>query len=534
MSFFGKDEILDGTFSPAGKASAEKYHIINHANIIHKKEKKKIIKDSLIPDLSWEEDTSNEKEKVYSFEDFRKAQTPNQRAKIKKDIKKYFKDHMDKIYRNKLNKKSNIIKNKTSINDKYSTPRKRFDLNINSKNNIENTFYIKGLTSPLTKYKYKYHNNHMMKLLKMKQFENNKNNSKNKEPIYNPKLEYIYNKIKVGPNWKKLSGRKNKLFGKLEKSLDKYYNNAYNLVSTHCSFIDMAKQTQRNGFPINHNLRQRYETKFKPVDNKEQDIKWKKICKSPLISKSPFSRDNHEYKLKMILRCNKDKTFYTNYRANKDKFLSYEKCKSIPDFNRCLSREYLQKLERKKFIESNEMYYPKYNSVKERVKMMVVYNIDKNKKNNYKFKGIDSNELFNVTDSFEKIYGHKLKVVPIFEKMMARPKDKILPSFMKEIYNKMGSYLITDKTLKLNNYSNGDMHYNIYKNNNKNTKKQEELLENTFDTDFLNEQNNKENSKTLSEINNNNIKRKKMKKEIENEIKKMNKLYYEYQNRGKS
>ena len=97
MSFFGKDEILDGTFSPAGKASAEKYHIINHTNIIHKKEKKKIIKDSLIPDLSWEEDTLSEKQKVYSFEDFRKAQTQNQNKKTKKDIKKYFKKNLDKI-----------------------------------------------------------------------------------------------------------------------------------------------------------------------------------------------------------------------------------------------------------------------------------------------------------------------------------------------------------------------------------------------------------------------------------------------------
>lgn len=112
--------------------------------------------------------------------------------------------------------------------------------------------------------------------------------------------------------------------------------------------------------------------------------------------------------------------------------LSFEKCKSIPDFNRCLSRRYLEKLNRKNFIESNEMYYPKYNSVKERVKMMVVYN--KNKKKIDKFKGIKSNELFNLIENFEKIYGHKLKSVPKFEKMIPRPDDEYLPSFMKKYF----------------------------------------------------------------------------------------------------
>ena len=115
------------------------------------------------------------------------------------------------------------------------------------------------------------------------------------------------------------------------------------------------------------------------------------------------------------------------------------------------------------------MYYPNYNSVEERVKMMVVYNKNKHKKKENKFVGINSSELFNKADSFEKIYGNKYKVVPKFEKMLSRPEDKTLPSFMKQLFNKMSEYVITDKTLQLNNFSNGE-YYDIYKkcsNNNK-------------------------------------------------------------------
>lgn len=145
---------------------------------------------------------------------------------------------------------------------------------------------------------------------------NNKNkivNNKINDPIYYPKLEYIYHKIKIGPHWKKLSARKKKLFEESGNSLDKYYN-INNFNSSNYSFIDLGKQTQRNGFPINHNLRQRYEAKFIPVKNKNEKSIWRKICKKPLISKSPFSRDNHDYRIKMILEHNKKKFFFTNYK----------------------------------------------------------------------------------------------------------------------------------------------------------------------------------------------------------------------------
>ena len=505
MSFLDKDKILEEAFSYAGKVSVEKYNIINQANKILEKKRKKCFRDFISQDIIDKEKKSNEKEKFYSFEDLRKAQTPKQRLKIKKDIKKYLKElKWSKILNTK--KISKIKNSSGSLTDR---------LNKGIKNNVD----IKGIKSPFNKYKYKYHNIHMKK--KLEEDKNKINyNKKQNDATYYPNYEYIYNKINIGPLWKRISERKKKLFDESGNELDKYYNNTNKINIKNFSFIDMAKQTQRNGFPINHNLRQRYESKFIPKYKK--DIIWRKICKKPLISKSPFSRDDNDYRLKMILRRKLNKKYFSTYKPYMDKFVSFEKCKSIPNFDRCLGREYLEKLARKKFIDFNDIYYPNYNSVNERVKMMVIYNKSKIKNIEEKFKGIRANELFDLTNSFEQIYGHKFKVVPKFEKMVTRPNDKVLPSFMKDMFNKMSCYLITDKTLKLNNYSNGNIHYDIYKKAKISPidKENNSLLESEFDSDYLSQE-----EKEKEKENKINIKKNKEKREIEKIIKKMNKLY---------
>ena len=101
----------------------------------------------------------------------------------------------------------------------------------------------------------------------------------------------------------------------------------------------------------------------------------------------------------------------------------------------------------------------------------------------------------------------------------------------------MSPYLITDKTLKLNNFSNGDTHYDIYKGTqsvHKKKKNEEENCsssESNFDNDLLSEnedtnENNKENKECIK-------KGIKVKKEIDSLITKMNRLYYNFQNLSK-
>ena len=109
MSFLDKDGILDGTFSIAGKSSAGKFNIIIKNNKFQEKKKNKLYQDFFNPDYDWEDNNSKVIQKIYSFEDFEKAQTPKQRTKIKKDIKKYFKEHIQKNFIKQENKS---IKNK--------------------------------------------------------------------------------------------------------------------------------------------------------------------------------------------------------------------------------------------------------------------------------------------------------------------------------------------------------------------------------------------------------------------------------------
>lgn len=539
MSFLDKYKIIRGTFSPAGKASEEKYNIKNQANKVLNKEKKKYVKDFFTPDKDWEDDGLEEDEKIYIFEEMNGYKSQSQREKIKRDIKEYFKEHILKS--NTPNKKKkklkfnfNIKKKRKDLSGYFSSKNKKIKLN-KAKNVTCDNFYIKGVYSPLNENKYKYHNSHLKRLLQEYKSKKFKLNYKNNEPIYYPKMEYLYNKINVGPKWEKILGRTNSLIKESEKTLDNYYTKELNKLNiNHNSFIDMSKQTQRKGFPINNNLRQRYETKYVPLEEKKENMINKKLHKKPLISKSPFSRDKFDYKIKKILGL--DKKLYTSYNLFKDKNISFEKVKSVPDFSKCLSREYLKKLDNNCLIESNDLLNPKYDSIEERIKMMVIYSRNKkeNIKINKKFKGIESNDLFNATEAFEKNYGHKFKKAPNFEKSSSRLTDKTLPCFMKGIYNKLSSNFITEKSLKLNNYSNRDMQYNINENHPntsrfKNSDEDITFFENKNEIDIFDKENDLDIQ--VNNINDkNNIRTKKMKKEMLETIKKMNKLYYDFRN----
>ena len=88
-------------------------------------------------------------------------------------------------------------------------------------------------------------------------------------------------------------------------------------------------------------------------------------------------------------------------------------------------------------------------------------NMSKKKPKNKKieFEGINTNELlYDANITFDKIYGNKMKAVPIFHKMMARPNDINLPSYMKGLYSRMGLFLTSEKTLQMNNYENSKMY----------------------------------------------------------------------------
>jgi hypothetical protein len=47
------------------------------------------------------------------------------------------------------------------------------------------------------------------------------------EPIYNPKMSYIYQKMNIGPPWSKLSGRGKNLFDQENYVTNLSYNDEY-------------------------------------------------------------------------------------------------------------------------------------------------------------------------------------------------------------------------------------------------------------------------------------------------------------------
>ncbi len=551
MSFLDKDSILNGTYSNAGKASAELYNIIYKENKIREKEseKKKYFRDFFSPDEEWENNNTKtfRQEDGYSFfKEINGVQTKEQREINKNKIKNYFKEYFEN--QNISNEKKTKIDNQyKQFNLSRIFPNKKEKIikleinNYSKKQNSSNKNIQKELSSPLIDNdKYKYHNNHMKYLIKLKirKSKNKYKVIKNNEAIYNPKTECIFNRIIIGPKWKNICGRNKELFKEVGHCVDKFYTSVTdNISAKHNSLVEMNKQTQRKGFPLSTDLRQRNETKFIPLsaDKKNQNKNKKnKKAKKPLVSKSPFSRDKLENRIKKLMGIKED--YYIGYKPHMDKDLSHEKGKSVPDFDRCISRDYLYKLDKKLFIESNDDLNPNYNSVKERVHDIVIHN-DKNNsaKENKRTRGIKSSEFFNLTQNFENIYGHNMRAVPNFEKMSSRPTDKILPSFMKGMCNRMSYYLNTDKSLKLNNYSNRDTYYNIYNNyqNSSKTKKNDEnksIIENIYNDDNNDEIDNKELKSKINKYIDKSIKQTKiMKKEINSTIKKINNLYHEYQ-----
>ena len=109
MSILDKDNFLNGTFSPAGKASAEKYYIIFKKKKNHE-QKKKLFQDIFISNIDSEDSYLKGKEKKYGFEYFRNVQTPKQ--KTNKDIKKYFKEYIQK----QIDNDNKCIKIKSPLN----------------------------------------------------------------------------------------------------------------------------------------------------------------------------------------------------------------------------------------------------------------------------------------------------------------------------------------------------------------------------------------------------------------------------------
>ena len=418
MSFSKKDLLTSSYFSDAGKLSLNYYNITNQINKLKRKPHKTESKYFICPN--------------YVLPTYDEGNSANYGTNFR----------FKKIIAEDKNQNDNITN--STIEENENEGKKLFE--------GEN---------------YKYYNLHKDRVRLDKKYGAKKN--KIEEP-YTPDFfsinNYYFPKKKSGLDWKYLTGREEKKLIQDKKDIkSEFIYDIKQKLNNNC-FIDMSKQTERKGLPLNNNMRQRFEKKYIPLNSQLEKKKWLKFCKRPLIAISPFSNNTYgifgyrrdispnitKIKLKKILLSSKS--------SSKNK-------KSNLYFGKSLNKKNLVKNLSNYKQTPISVLYPKYNSIEERIKMMVTYNSQKSikKKNKIKeLKGISLSDLYDASKSFEKIHANKLGLVPNFEKMISRPKDDKLPTFMKGIYNGMNFYINTDKSLLSNDYSNKmEYYYNCNK-----------------------------------------------------------------------
>ena len=129
----------------------------------------------------------------------------------------------------------------------------------------------------------------------------------------------------------------------------------------------------------------------------------------------------------------------------------------VVNFEKMLSREYVNKIKKQK----KNIYAalsPKYDAIKPRCIMKVIYEKKNNNKKYIKkeFKSDYNQFVFNI-DKYYNNYNNHFPPKNIFlGKITGRKTDTILPTYMLDQYNRNSFNTFNEKSLKMNNFANGD------------------------------------------------------------------------------
>ena len=469
MSIFKNDRLFNGLFSAAGIISAEKYMILDEYKKAQNKQKRKYFQDSFLPDKDWKESLTK-KEPIYHKEITSGIQFDIDELKNETNENNfYFLPKSPKKAQSTKKSLYDIDSLKEIIKNKFKYKK----IETNKKDNINNNNKCSSINLKNNKKNYKYHDLHMSKIEKYKKFGIYDKIFNQQESIYYPKMESIYKKIPSGPSWNKLSGRKNFFVIKKERpdsvniisyKKDKNKNKGKEKAKT------KEKKSKNNTVVVPDLFINR---KNRHKKEKVKSAKYSNVMtKSTSISKTNININNKYIPTTDLVNNNKTNTFIRDKnktitlkktKINKKNPLIYnlKKCVSVPVFDKYIDYGKIEKNKNKK-ITRIQNFNPNYSSIESDIKAFVNYNNTKNKieKNPRKeLKGIKVNELlFDACSTYDKIYGNKMKAVPIFHKMMARPDDINLPSYMKGLYNRIGLFLASEKTLKMNNYENAKIY----------------------------------------------------------------------------
>ena len=439
-----------GSYSRAGRVSAEQYQmILNKDKILYEKKKIKLKNLDFFSQNDEEEQKINENE----IDIFSLPPDMDKQMKLKK----------------KQGKKKEIC----------------------------TTFYSKDLIE-----KYKYHQTHHKEYKKFQEEHGYEPSSAK----YFPKLDFIWPRTITGPKWEELSGRNNrKAFGFLAQQNKTYYDSkSYlkhkDLIPDHNVFIQMNKQTERGDFATHNDVRIRNDKPFCQTDvnfyksNKNNNNKKNFSIDENSKMVSRFSISNIKNRASVINRAimnraslinrgsilnrgsvltrgsilkrnNNRLSIITNTDFNKINKLkiglnngSYSESNHIkaPDFNKTISREKLSWIERDK-DGIRPFFTPSYKLVTPKTITMVTYKEKhKSKKPEKRMKGLEENLMFDKAEAMYNINNNKRPQVPNFKIMVSRPNDKgPLPSYMIKKFDREALNNITQKSLKMNGFSDG-------------------------------------------------------------------------------
>lgn len=253
-----------------------------------------------------------------------------------------------------------------------------------------------------------------------------------------PKDELTTKRVLTGPEWSLLTGRENRSLNKKIMKPDFYDINDDN--KKDINTFEMIKQTQRGNLPISYDLRIRIDEPFNKtaIHKRKNRFSQIKLAKTQNIE-SPKN--------------GKSKITFKKFEKKENNSLSFAKN---------ISREKYYYLTRDR-NEIRPFFIPNYNFVEPRSISTVAYNRKSNKNPPLKRNiGIETNLFFDPFKSINKVNNHKTENSPDLKAMEGRENDDdkeeySLPGHMNNIHNRNSLDVLTKKTLKMNNYINGEM-----------------------------------------------------------------------------
>ena len=333
---------------------------------------------------------------------------------------------------------------------------------------------------------------------------------------YNPKHDLLHPKLITGPKWKDRIGRielnKREIYDYMynednnKKNNENYYdekknkiNNDFTDNSVSKCLVDMNKATQRGESIFVKDLRIRTDKAFHKKNKKHlrrnienSVLSNNNINNNILDTKSNYTEtvtspkktlfnnikkntlfnniQKSSIKKKYFNKTNMSSFYDNNNQSNQylqtdineiendENAISLKKNLKGPDFSKIISREYYEKIDEKK-IPIVPFILPNYTLVRERPLTMAKYEQPHKSKNRNKnlFLGIDLDAFYSPDKQINKYNNHTCVNPPDFNIMTSRKykKGSPLPSFMQDIHDRFSLNNINNKSLDLNNFSDG-------------------------------------------------------------------------------